>query len=52
MSYLILLVTSMSILAIALHLHNQFRQTVQIRDELKHARASKTLRGLHSLRKE
>lgn len=50
MPYLILLMVSALLLAMSLHLRNQFRKTAHIRRNLQQARANRLLTGLHSLR--
>lgn len=50
MSYLILLVTVVLALGTLLHLRRQLRKTACIRQDLREARTSKTVAGLHSLR--
>ena len=50
MPYLIFLMSTALVLAIVLHLRNQFRQTAHIRRRLEAARTGKTLNAVHHLR--
>jgi len=52
MSYVILLVTLMLLLAMAFYIISQWQKTAQIRQDLHEARRNKILNGLHSLRGE
>lgn len=50
MAYLILLMTITLVLAVIVHLKQQHQKTASVREDLRKARATKELTGLHSLR--